>query len=1097
MTRSEDRWELAASLFDAARVLPPERRAGFLEEACPDADLRAEVEVLLRAHMALERPDAPRFLEHLDAGRAAALLATGDPATIDADALAPGDALGRYRIIRRLGHGGMGVVYLAQDERLGRTAAIKLLRRHLSLDESARRRFEEEARAASSLDHPNIITIYDIGDAPDGRLFIAMAFHEGETLREELQRGPLPVARAVSLVRQLASGLAAAHARGIVHRDIKPENVLVTTGGVAKLVDFGIAKFAGGVQAGSGETPGTAAYMSPEQTMGAPVDGRSDLWSVGVLLYELLTGERPFPGATRAAVVAAIQHDEPRPVELRRPDVPAALAAVVQRCLVKDPAARLQRADEFLAALEPTADPVPELRRLPRRALAVTAVAVILTVLAGMPLLRATTGSRIPESATAIAVMPPLPATEDSALARLGRELTLTLSASLDGMGELRTVSAGTVLAQAGPHAITLEERARIAGLLGATSVIHGSLLRTSALVRLDIGLFTVSSLAPLARVSVTAFPDDITALTDSAALGLLRELWRRGRAPVPSLAAMTTRSLPALRAYLDGELSIARGEYDQAVPAFERAVAEDSTFWLAYWRSLYPRVYEGSRPDSAALARLVASREHLPDPYRLMVEAFAADSLGVRLALLQRVTMKFPTYWPGWYDFADALLHLGPYLGRTYADARYALERVATLNPEFASSWQHLLWTAVRMRDASAAERSLRRVEAAASSASTVASPVNLAYYRMLRGLLDTDGTLSATAAGALADAVLAPGVRVPPETIAIDVLSMGYPRAQLALSDAILARAPPPDLAEAQRMGRAFAWAARGAWDSALVAAGEWVRQSNHPQVPLRAFGLAVTGAWAGAIAPALAEQWRPARAPAGAEPELLAELHWLDGILAFVKADLPGIARARHELAATGSASVSLLGSSLDAFYRYASGDHDGGTSALAAAEWDFAERDLPAPRRAGSGKPGVSRYHPYLSAINRLTAARWVLAGGDTLQAMRLLTWHEAVISGDPIHVRLNAANRVVEPLALLERARLAAALGRLPEAREHYRAFLERYDLPRGYHEAWLGEARAALRRLPPDNGPPPAGPRRTGSSQRNSPVTGRRGPQAG
>jgi tetratricopeptide (TPR) repeat protein len=351
MTPAHERWEHVRALFEAVRMLPRARRAAFLDDACQDVELRAEVDALLRAHAALESGAGKEFLQNLDAGRVAALLASTEAAETDLDDLSPGAMLGRYRIVRRLGRGGMGVVYLAHDPRLDRPAALKLLPRHLSLDETARRRFEEEARAASSLDHPHLATVYEIADAPDGRVFIAMAFYDGETLREEIERGPLPIARAVALTGQLADALAAAHRLGIVHRDVKPGNVIVTRDGAATLVDFGVAKMAGSALTQTGATPGTVAYMSPEQTRGGAIDARADVWSLGVMLYEMLSGRRPFHADGEGAVIYAIRHDDPEPLDRVRPGVSQELARVVSRCLRKSPDRRYRDAGALLAAL--------------------------------------------------------------------------------------------------------------------------------------------------------------------------------------------------------------------------------------------------------------------------------------------------------------------------------------------------------------------------------------------------------------------------------------------------------------------------------------------------------------------------------------------------------------------------------------------------------------------------------------------------------------------------------------------------------------------------------------------------------------------------
>ena len=262
-----------------------------------------------------------------------------------------GENVSHYRILEELGGGAMGVVYKAQDTRLKRLVALKFLPPELTRDPEAKQRFVQEAETASALDDPRVCTIYDIDETPDGRVFIAMAFYEGETLKKHIQRGPLPIDQAIAFATQIARGLAAAHDGGIVHRDVKPANVMVTRRDEVKIVDFGIAKLSGADITRTGSSLGTVAYMAPEQFRGL-VDGRADLWALGVVLYEMLVGRRPFAGADDLATMAAIASDAPPSIQALRPEVPQALAAIVTRALQKDPAARFATAREMLLDLE-------------------------------------------------------------------------------------------------------------------------------------------------------------------------------------------------------------------------------------------------------------------------------------------------------------------------------------------------------------------------------------------------------------------------------------------------------------------------------------------------------------------------------------------------------------------------------------------------------------------------------------------------------------------------------------------------------------------------------------------------------------------------
>jgi eukaryotic-like serine/threonine-protein kinase len=336
-------------LFERAVALPPGERARFLVEACgDDAELHAEVASLVESHEA-----APDFLDQLGEHILGPALAA-----FSGSALPAGRVVGRYEIVDRVGSGGMGEVYKARDRTLDRLVALKFLPAHRTADPAARARLVREARAASALDHPNIAVVYEVGetlsdgdDPTGGRLFIAMGYYEGETLREKIARGPLPMADALDFAIQIVDGLARAHEAAIVHRDIKPANVLVTDRGQIKIIDFGVATGMDGMETPEGWQMGTVAYMSPEQTRGEAVDERTDIWSAGVVLYEMLTGVRPFRGEADAAIIRRIRDVEAAPVETLRPDVPPELAQLVTRCLARDPALRPAGATTVLAEL--------------------------------------------------------------------------------------------------------------------------------------------------------------------------------------------------------------------------------------------------------------------------------------------------------------------------------------------------------------------------------------------------------------------------------------------------------------------------------------------------------------------------------------------------------------------------------------------------------------------------------------------------------------------------------------------------------------------------------------------------------------------------
>ncbi len=264
---------------------------------------------------------------------------------------------GKDRILEEIGRGGMGVVYKAEDIKLQRLVALKFLPHQWVSDPEARERFIQEARAASALDHPNVCNIYEIGETDDGRMYIAMACYEGESLRERIRRGPLKADEAIGLAMQVAQGLAKAHEKGIVHRDIKPANILITKDGAAKVVDFGLAKLAGQIKlTREGTTVGTVAYMSPEQARGEAVDQRTDIWSLGVVLYEMLAGALPFQGDQEQPLIHSILQQEPERLSKFRKDLPPGLESLVFKALSKSSAARYRTAAEMLDDLKAIVD---------------------------------------------------------------------------------------------------------------------------------------------------------------------------------------------------------------------------------------------------------------------------------------------------------------------------------------------------------------------------------------------------------------------------------------------------------------------------------------------------------------------------------------------------------------------------------------------------------------------------------------------------------------------------------------------------------------------------------------------------------------------
>jgi serine/threonine protein kinase len=350
---THDSWKRIKEIFHSAQELAPAERADFLEEACgDDPSIREEVEALLTADAGNEDfLSAPAY-------EFAASILTGEE-----NEFSSGQKIGRYTILCPLGSGGMGQIYLAKDSKLDRNIALKLISPQFAHDGRRVHRFEQEARAASALNHPNICVIHEIGKTESGRHYIAMEHIQGSTLREQMSRGRFSVSKALNVAAQVAAALASAHASGIVHRDIKPENIMLRPDGYVKILDFGLAKLADfvpdrsrlsevrtTVHTETGMLMGTVKYMSPEQLREAKVDERTDIWSLGVVLYEMLTGETPFEAPTSTAMVDAILAAQRTP--LRFPEgVSQPLQDSIRKALEKDRNLRYLTVTKFAADL--------------------------------------------------------------------------------------------------------------------------------------------------------------------------------------------------------------------------------------------------------------------------------------------------------------------------------------------------------------------------------------------------------------------------------------------------------------------------------------------------------------------------------------------------------------------------------------------------------------------------------------------------------------------------------------------------------------------------------------------------------------------------
>jgi TolB-like protein/tetratricopeptide (TPR) repeat protein len=507
--------------------------------------------------------------------------------------LAPGDRIGPYEIQSLLGAGGMGEVYRGRDPRLGRDVALKLIAPGLADDPAFRRRFEIEARAASALNHPSIVTIYDIGQS-EGRSWIAMEWVEGRTLRQALEEGPLILRDAWSISRQVADGLSAAHAKGIVHRDLKPENVMLGLDGRARILDFGLARvtvvdsldaaqstvetMAAPVRATfAGSILGTVGYMSPEQASGRPVDVRSDQFALGLLTYEMLSGQQAFLRPTVIETLSAIMRDDPTPLASVRPDLPEAFARVVGRCLSKQPAQRFDSTRDLVTALD-ECDPrvrASSTRWGARRMVAAVASALVLALAAA-----AWQRFAVPPPAAAISSMAVLPFENHSGpdADYLGDGITDALIAQMSRVPALKVMARGTVY-----HYKDTTDHLAAGRRLGVGAVVTGRVERRGDRLGVSAELVEVATGARLWGDSFDAPFTDVLRVQDAIASNIADGLrFRLSRDAKRLMAAHGTEDPEAYELFLKGRhLMVNDTEEDDAAARelFRKALVRDPRF--------------------------------------------------------------------------------------------------------------------------------------------------------------------------------------------------------------------------------------------------------------------------------------------------------------------------------------------------------------------------------------------------------------------------------------------------------------------------------------------------------------------------------------
>lgn len=590
-------------LYDAALKLPPSERAAFVAEVqVDDEKIRAELLSLVSA-----TDGAENFFAKLgDAVLSPPLVADavdnvmGSPTdsprssrrTTDSDLLREGSTIGRYEILGPLGRGGMGTVYRARDTRLDREVALKFLYPQPGSDADAEERLLAEARAAAALQHPNICVVHEIGETSDGQPFIAMALCEGDTLKQRLAKGPMSPDEAVAIATQVARALGVAHARHIIHRDVKPGNIMLASDGSAKLLDFGLAKSSEVTVSRPGSTPGTVAYMSPEQVRGEQVDHRSDLWSLGIVLYEMLAGHRPFRGGSDRVILQAILHDDPDPLQSVNANEPAHAVAVVERLLRKNREERYASAAELVTDLtgaignngarveSETSRPLTRTRGPLWAGIGTLVLAVVSAMLwygnrGNAP--RSAAGRDEPS----IAVLPLVNLSGDSLDAPIAVGMTEELIATLARSGSVRVI-ASTSTAAFNNRKLDVRQ---IADSLGVSNILEGGIQRRGSQLRVEVRLISARDGSTQWAEAYNSEFKDVFSVQDKIVQAVAAELGLRFDKD-RQLGRHHTRSLAAYELYLRGSdpvLIRSQSGVWKALGFFQQAIAVDSTYAAAH----------------------------------------------------------------------------------------------------------------------------------------------------------------------------------------------------------------------------------------------------------------------------------------------------------------------------------------------------------------------------------------------------------------------------------------------------------------------------------------------------------------------------------
>ncbi len=637
--------------------------------------------------------------------------------------------ISHYKILEKLGEGGMGVVYKAEDMKLKRTVALKFLPHHLITLQEDQARFLQEAQAAATLNHPNVCTIHDIQEH-DGQQFIVMEYVDGVTLREKIQQAPLKTNDATSYAIQIGEALQEAHSKGIVHRDIKADNIMLNTKNQIKVMDFGLAKLKGSLKlTRSSSTVGTLAYMAPEQIQGGKVDARSDIFSFGVVVYEMLTGRTPFRGEHEAAMMYSILNEEPEPIQKDRPELSSEFLHILNRSLEKDPEDRYQSVSEMVIDLRRLKKESTRVSRAPLAEMPVTEPQearepapqpevpgriekpggrrfVIPATIAGVLLLvaigyfsffgeRAESGERIP-----IAVIDFVNETGEKELNGLSGMLITSLEQSrrLAVLTRSRMFDVLKLLGKEDVDQIDENLGREICRQANVSALVIASIRKFGQLYTIDLKVLDTRENEYLFTAreegqGQESVPSMIDKLSEKTRIGL-KEKAEEIASTSEKVANVTTMNLEAYQHFFQGEQLINKLKFEEAIEEFEKATALDSTFGLAYYRLAYAGgwIFGSEQLEKEMIQKALSLISRIPEKESYLVRAEYAridEGSNAGIAVLQEMEQFYPDDKEMIYNIGDWSYH-----ANRYAAAAEYLEKVLAMDPTFERALQHLVWT-------------------------------------------------------------------------------------------------------------------------------------------------------------------------------------------------------------------------------------------------------------------------------------------------------------------------------------------------------------------------------------------------------------------